>query len=177
MKGCLRTPFEDQAERSSRVNQEIELLVHVRLVIGCQSWKHSMSRIMPQSPFGPSSGSKRLLRLLSIKNELSAVFTETRKTPNFPEVPDLCEGQRQRPKSSNLVDSQLDNKRRRKYRKRFLIDFGLNLMKGCLRTPFEDQAERSSGVNQEIELLVHLRLVIGCQSWKQSMSRIMPQSF
>ncbi|WZZ71090.1 hypothetical protein YC2023_082460 [Brassica napus] len=36
-KGCLRTPFEDQAERSSRVNQEIELLVRVRLVIGCQS--------------------------------------------------------------------------------------------------------------------------------------------
>uniref|UniRef100_A0A0D3DKG4 Uncharacterized protein n=1 Tax=Brassica oleracea var. oleracea TaxID=109376 RepID=A0A0D3DKG4_BRAOL len=32
MKGCLRTPFEDQAEHSSRVNQEIELLVHVRLV-------------------------------------------------------------------------------------------------------------------------------------------------
>ncbi|KAL0667467.1 hypothetical protein Bca4012_030171 [Brassica carinata] len=28
MKGCLRTPFEDQAERSSRVNQEIEMLVH-----------------------------------------------------------------------------------------------------------------------------------------------------
>ncbi|KAL0657245.1 hypothetical protein Bca4012_077830 [Brassica carinata] len=27
MKGCLHTPFEDQAERSSRVNQEIELLV------------------------------------------------------------------------------------------------------------------------------------------------------
>ena len=59
----------------------------------------------------------------------------------------------------------------------FLIDFGLNLMKGCLRIPFEDQAERSSRVNQEIELLVHVRLVIGCQSWKQSMSRIMPQSF
>ncbi|WZZ51310.1 hypothetical protein YC2023_051417 [Brassica napus] len=33
MKGCLRTPFEDQAKRSSRVNQEIELLVRVRLVI------------------------------------------------------------------------------------------------------------------------------------------------
>ncbi|KAF3577487.1 hypothetical protein DY000_02031623 [Brassica cretica] len=33
MKGCLRTPFEDQAERSSRVNQEIELLVHVRLIL------------------------------------------------------------------------------------------------------------------------------------------------
>uniref|UniRef100_A0A0D3BUQ8 Uncharacterized protein n=1 Tax=Brassica oleracea var. oleracea TaxID=109376 RepID=A0A0D3BUQ8_BRAOL len=61
--------------------------------------------------------------------------------------------------------------------KRFLIDFGLNLMKGCLRTPFEDQAERSSRVNREIELLVHVRLVIGYQSWKQSMSRIMPQSF
>ncbi|WZZ50402.1 hypothetical protein YC2023_050509 [Brassica napus] len=30
MKGCLRTPFEDQAERSSRVNQEIEMLVHVQ---------------------------------------------------------------------------------------------------------------------------------------------------
>ncbi|WZZ65594.1 hypothetical protein YC2023_076964 [Brassica napus] len=37
LRGCLHTPFEDQAERSSRVNQEIELLVHVRLVIGCQS--------------------------------------------------------------------------------------------------------------------------------------------
>uniref|UniRef100_A0A0D3DJC0 Uncharacterized protein n=1 Tax=Brassica oleracea var. oleracea TaxID=109376 RepID=A0A0D3DJC0_BRAOL len=61
MKGCLRTHFEDQAERSSRVNQEIELLVHVRLVIWCQSWKQSMSRIMPQrislSPaFGKHSG-------------------------------------------------------------------------------------------------------------------------
>uniref|UniRef100_A0A0D3BIK3 Uncharacterized protein n=1 Tax=Brassica oleracea var. oleracea TaxID=109376 RepID=A0A0D3BIK3_BRAOL len=31
MKGCLRTPFEDQAERSSRVNQEIELLVRICL--------------------------------------------------------------------------------------------------------------------------------------------------
>uniref|UniRef100_A0A0D3DKS8 Uncharacterized protein n=1 Tax=Brassica oleracea var. oleracea TaxID=109376 RepID=A0A0D3DKS8_BRAOL len=39
-----------------------------------------------------------------------------------------------------------------------LIDIGLNLMKGCLRTPFEDQAERSSRVNQEIELLVPVRL-------------------
>ncbi|WZZ61397.1 hypothetical protein YC2023_061504 [Brassica napus] len=29
MKGCLRTPFYDQAERSSRVNQEIKLLVHI----------------------------------------------------------------------------------------------------------------------------------------------------
>ncbi|WZZ64734.1 hypothetical protein YC2023_076104 [Brassica napus] len=47
--------------------------------------------------------------------------------------------------------------------KMVLIDFGLNLMKGCLRTPFEDQAERSSRVNQEIELLVRVRLVIGCQ--------------
>ncbi|WZZ86411.1 hypothetical protein YC2023_114990 [Brassica napus] len=37
MKGCLRTPFEDQAEHSSRVNQEIELLVRVRLVIGRQA--------------------------------------------------------------------------------------------------------------------------------------------
>ncbi|WZZ57817.1 hypothetical protein YC2023_057924 [Brassica napus] len=26
MKGCLRTPFEDQVERSSRLNQEIGLL-------------------------------------------------------------------------------------------------------------------------------------------------------
>ncbi|WZZ70552.1 hypothetical protein YC2023_081922 [Brassica napus] len=39
MKGCLRTPFEDQAERSSRVNQEIELLVHVRLVIGTVKYR------------------------------------------------------------------------------------------------------------------------------------------
>uniref|UniRef100_A0A0D3ATJ1 Uncharacterized protein n=1 Tax=Brassica oleracea var. oleracea TaxID=109376 RepID=A0A0D3ATJ1_BRAOL len=62
-------------------------------------------------------------------------------------------------------------------KKKFLIDFEMNLMKGYLRTPFEVQAERSSRVNQEIELLVHVRLVIGCQSWKQSMSRIMPPSF
>uniref|UniRef100_A0A0D3BUQ0 Uncharacterized protein n=1 Tax=Brassica oleracea var. oleracea TaxID=109376 RepID=A0A0D3BUQ0_BRAOL len=74
----------------------------------------------------------------------------------------------------SFLTSVLDNKRRRKYRKCFWIDFGLNLMKGCLSTPFEDQAERSSRVNQEIELLVHVRLVIGCQSWKLSMTRIMP---
>ena len=39
MKGCLHTPFEDQAERSSveRVEQEIELPVRVRLVIECKS--------------------------------------------------------------------------------------------------------------------------------------------
>ncbi|WZZ35059.1 hypothetical protein YC2023_018460 [Brassica napus] len=54
----------------------------------------------------------------------------------------------------------------------FLIDFGLNLMKGYLRTRFEDQADCSSRVNQEIELLVHVRLVIGCQSWKQSIFHI-----
>uniref|UniRef100_A0A0D3BL71 Uncharacterized protein n=1 Tax=Brassica oleracea var. oleracea TaxID=109376 RepID=A0A0D3BL71_BRAOL len=76
-----------------------------------------------------------------------------------------------RDRKNHLRLSSLD------YPPRFLINFGLNLMKGCLRTPFEDQAERSSRVNQEIELLVHVRLVIGCQSWKQSMSRIMPQSF
>ena len=47
---CLRTLFEDQAERRSieRVNQDIELPVRVHLVIGCQSKKHNMSRIMPK---------------------------------------------------------------------------------------------------------------------------------
>uniref|UniRef100_A0A0D3BGX8 Uncharacterized protein n=1 Tax=Brassica oleracea var. oleracea TaxID=109376 RepID=A0A0D3BGX8_BRAOL len=48
--------------------------------------------------------------------------------------------------------------------KMVLIDFGMNLMKGCLHTPFEDQAERSARVNQEIELLVRIRLVIG-EKW------------
>ncbi|WZZ03034.1 hypothetical protein YC2023_088955 [Brassica napus] len=68
--------------------------------------------------------------------------------------------------SSNLVKSQLDNKRRKRYKKRFLIDFGLNLVKGCLRTPFEDQAERSSinRAGQEIELPGRVRLVVECQS-------------
>ncbi|WZZ08449.1 hypothetical protein YC2023_094370 [Brassica napus] len=63
------------------------------------------------------------------------------ENPNFPEVPDLCESQRQ-------------------------IDFGLNLVKGCLRTPFEDQAERSSidRAGQEIELPGRVRLLIECQS-------------
>ncbi|WZZ69785.1 hypothetical protein YC2023_081155 [Brassica napus] len=48
----------------------------------------------------------------------------------------------------------------------FFIDFGLNLVKGCLRTPFEDQAERSSidRAGQEIELPGRVRLVIECQS-------------
>ncbi|WZY70684.1 hypothetical protein YC2023_002924 [Brassica napus] len=48
----------------------------------------------------------------------------------------------------------------------FLIDFGLNLVKGCLRTPFEDQAERSSidRAGKEIELPGRFRLVIECQS-------------
>ncbi|WZY86647.1 hypothetical protein YC2023_033031 [Brassica napus] len=46
------------------------------------------------------------------------------------------------------------------------IDFGLNLVKGCLRTPFEDQAERNSidRAGQEIELPGRVRLVIECQS-------------
>ncbi|WZY78209.1 hypothetical protein YC2023_024593 [Brassica napus] len=46
--------------------------------------------------------------------------------------------------------------------KRFLIDFGLNLVKGCLRTPFEDQAERSSidRAGQEIELPGRLSLTL-----------------
>uniref|UniRef100_A0A0D3BGX3 Uncharacterized protein n=1 Tax=Brassica oleracea var. oleracea TaxID=109376 RepID=A0A0D3BGX3_BRAOL len=42
--------------------------------------------------------------------------------------------------------------------KMVLIDFVQNLMKVCLRTPFEDQAERSSRVNQAMELLVRVRL-------------------
>uniref|UniRef100_A0A0D3CH67 Uncharacterized protein n=1 Tax=Brassica oleracea var. oleracea TaxID=109376 RepID=A0A0D3CH67_BRAOL len=53
MKGCLRTPFEDQAERSSRVNQEIELLVCVRLVIGCFAMLQGIS-LSPA--FGKHSG-------------------------------------------------------------------------------------------------------------------------
>uniref|UniRef100_A0A0D3D4F1 Uncharacterized protein n=1 Tax=Brassica oleracea var. oleracea TaxID=109376 RepID=A0A0D3D4F1_BRAOL len=48
--------------------------------------------------------------------------------------------------------------------KMVLIDFRLNLMKGCLRTPLKDQAERSSRVNQEIELLVRVRLRPSCVS-------------
>ena len=50
-------------------------------------------------------------------------------------------------------------------------------MKGYLRTHFEDQAERSSieRVEQEIEPPLRVRLVIECQSSKQSMSRIMPR--
>ena len=51
-----------------------------------------------------------------------------------------------------------------KYMKMVLIDFGLNLINGFLGIPFEDQAERSSRVNQENELLVCVRLVIGCQT-------------
>uniref|UniRef100_A0A0D3BHE9 Uncharacterized protein n=1 Tax=Brassica oleracea var. oleracea TaxID=109376 RepID=A0A0D3BHE9_BRAOL len=45
----------------------------------------------------------------------------------------------------------------------FLIDFGLNLIKGCLRTPFEDQAERSSidRTGQEIGLPGRVRLISG----------------
>ena len=52
--------------------------------------------------------------------------------------------------------------------KKALIYFGLNLLKGCLRTPFEDQAERSSigRAGQEIELPRRVRLVIECQSQK-----------
>uniref|UniRef100_A0A0D3CDS6 Uncharacterized protein n=1 Tax=Brassica oleracea var. oleracea TaxID=109376 RepID=A0A0D3CDS6_BRAOL len=65
-----------------------------------------------------------------------------------------------------LKDFSDDREMPRMIRKtrQILIDFGLNLMKGCLRTPFEDQTERSSRVNQEIKLLVRVRLVIGCQS-------------
>ena len=39
MKGCLHTPFEDKAKRSSikKVEQKIELYVRVRLVIECMT--------------------------------------------------------------------------------------------------------------------------------------------
>uniref|UniRef100_A0A0D3BV74 Uncharacterized protein n=1 Tax=Brassica oleracea var. oleracea TaxID=109376 RepID=A0A0D3BV74_BRAOL len=49
--------------------------------------------------------------------------------------------------------------------KKVLIDFGLNLMKGCLRTPFGDQAERSSieRVEQEIKLHGRVRLGGSCE--------------
>ncbi|WZY86839.1 hypothetical protein YC2023_033223 [Brassica napus] len=52
------------------------------------------------------------------------------------------------------VVTERDRRSTKKISKRFLIDFGLNLVKGCLRTPFEDQAERSSidRAGQEIEL-------------------------
>uniref|UniRef100_A0A0D2ZQR7 Uncharacterized protein n=1 Tax=Brassica oleracea var. oleracea TaxID=109376 RepID=A0A0D2ZQR7_BRAOL len=48
----------------------------------------------------------------------------------------------------------------------FLIDFGLNLVKSCLRTPFEDQAKRSliDRAGQEIELPGRVRLVIECKT-------------
>ena len=47
-----------------------------------------------------------------------------------------------------------------------LKDFGLDLMKGCLLTPFEDQTERSSinRMEQEIELPSRVCLIIECQS-------------
>ena len=52
MKGCLRTPFKEQVERSSikSIEQEIELSVRVRLVIECRTWELSMSSIMPKIP-------------------------------------------------------------------------------------------------------------------------------
>uniref|UniRef100_A0A0D3ATG9 Uncharacterized protein n=1 Tax=Brassica oleracea var. oleracea TaxID=109376 RepID=A0A0D3ATG9_BRAOL len=154
MKGCLRTPFEDQAERSSRVNQEIELLVHVRLVIGCQSWKQSMSRIMPQrislSPaFGKYSGlttdvrSQNCCSCVGHRRSCGWSFL-TSTVANCDFLFRL---------SIHSFDQAFCG-----YELEFMIDFGLNLMKGCLRTPFEDQAERSSRVNQEIELLVHVHL-------------------
>ena len=50
--------------------------------------------------------------------------------------------------------------------RKVLIDFRLNLMKSCLRTPFEDQAKRSSieRVEQEIKLPLRVRLIIECKS-------------
>nr|VDD35388.1 unnamed protein product [Brassica oleracea] len=68
---------------------------------------------------------------------------------------------------SDIYPGYLARKQKtKKIRKNVLIDFGLNLMKGCLRTPFEDQAKRSSieRVEQEIEPPLRVRLVIECQS-------------
>ncbi|CAN6801981.1 unnamed protein product, partial [Brassica oleracea] len=52
MKGCLCTPFEDQAERSliERVEQEIKLRGPVRLVIGNKEWfSHGLREIALKS--------------------------------------------------------------------------------------------------------------------------------
>ena len=43
--------------------------------------------------------------------------------------------------------------------KMVLIDFGLNLMKGCLRTPFEDQAELVQFTEFEQEIELHVKCV------------------
>ena len=69
------------------------------------------------------------------------------------------------PKTLNLVESQLDNKRR-KMHENVLIWFRTEPYERLLRTPFEDQAKRSSieRVEQEIELRMRVRLVIKCQS-------------
>uniref|UniRef100_A0A0D3EC76 Uncharacterized protein n=1 Tax=Brassica oleracea var. oleracea TaxID=109376 RepID=A0A0D3EC76_BRAOL len=116
MKGCLRTLFEDQAERSSRMNQEIELLVRVRLMI----WLRYMGASIEEQTRMHGFGSYPLIDVREIST-------------NQP----------------RLVQD---------FTAKFSVDFGLNLMKGCLHTPFEDQAERSSRVNQEIELLVRVCL-------------------
>ncbi|WZY98663.1 hypothetical protein YC2023_070992 [Brassica napus] len=65
-----------------------------------------------------------------------------------------------------LINGSIVNRVLRQLLERKFIDFGLNLVKGCLRTPFEDQAERSSidRAGQEIELPGRVRLVIECQS-------------
>ncbi|KAF3536800.1 hypothetical protein F2Q69_00022801 [Brassica cretica] len=51
--------------------------------------------------------------------------------------------------------------------KKVMIDFGLNLMKCCLHTPFEDQDKRSSieRVNHEIELPVRVLLLGHSPNW------------
>uniref|UniRef100_A0A0D2ZUU2 Transposase MuDR plant domain-containing protein n=1 Tax=Brassica oleracea var. oleracea TaxID=109376 RepID=A0A0D2ZUU2_BRAOL len=180
MKGCLRTPFEDQAERSSRVNQEIKLLVHVRLKnSGLPFSRQVIGAVVTQ------------LFWLCMKVVLSFI-TKDVVAKGLDHDTFVLSIREIKPKKLDTepVRSQLRgavaagvvlSALLRTAILYFVIpDIVLSkrfVAESCKRTPFEDQAERSLKVNQEIELLVHVRLVIGCQSWKQSMSRIMLQTF
>uniref|UniRef100_A0A0D3E8R1 Uncharacterized protein n=1 Tax=Brassica oleracea var. oleracea TaxID=109376 RepID=A0A0D3E8R1_BRAOL len=245
MKGCLHTPFEDQAEhssrvndqaeRSSRVNQEIELLVRVCLLgvseelgryVATEQDGCTVATYRPSESDARSLRSDRtwLERYVATERDGRSVATKTSGLPfsrqvigavvaqlfwlcmkavlSFIAKDVVAKGLDHDTFVLSIRSSRLESSLKgvlmgvyeysvRTYSVPFfsrnrMIDSQSRfeddawtviwLFPGCLRTPFEDQAERSSRVNQEIELLVHVRLVIGCQSWKQSMSSIMPQS-
>uniref|UniRef100_A0A0D3DKZ7 Uncharacterized protein n=1 Tax=Brassica oleracea var. oleracea TaxID=109376 RepID=A0A0D3DKZ7_BRAOL len=199
-KGCLRPPFEDQAKCSSRVNQEIELLVRVRLkASGRARSLHSDHALVRARSLCSDRAS---VRARSLRSDQAVyvlgryVVTEHRGdlgryvarcfamllgislSPAFGKHSGLTTDVRSQNCCSFIgaVVAQLFwlcMKAVLSFIAKDVVAKGLDhdtfvlsirsgrlesSLKGCLRTPFEDQAKRSSRVNKEIELLVRVRL-------------------
>ncbi|WZZ44712.1 hypothetical protein YC2023_040971 [Brassica napus] len=78
MKGCLRTPFEDQTERSSRVNQEIELLSRIGIN---QTGTYYLSEVFGSATRVGVQGFRRMIVIATSVASCANTFFTTSNDP------------------------------------------------------------------------------------------------